>query len=130
VDFWLNTPEAAMTAYNDPYTLTATMSFEGLCSLRTPTFISLSVTANVPRFGLAQAVKAYDYTNQRFITVDGRVASTQPLALDINLTSLRSMIVNDDRHMMVQVSWSPINDEDPSQDGWPHQLDRCNWTVQ
>jgi hypothetical protein len=40
-----------------------------------------------------------------------------------------SQFVGSSGQMKLRVTWAPINDEDPTQDGWLHYVDVVRWFV-
>ncbi|HMS54636.1 MAG TPA: hypothetical protein PKA27_04480 [Fimbriimonadaceae bacterium] len=121
---------ATEALFPDPSTLQAQVELVGLSSVRQTNALSITWTSKVERPGLAEVLRGYDYTNARWQTVFGRVATQQFVENHVELSSLVPSLVSDDREVKAQIEWAPLNDEDPAQDGWLHVIDQFYWTVQ
>lgn len=120
----------AESYFPDPETLTATIEFSGLSSVRETQQLSLTLTSKVERPGIAEVFRHYNYSLDRWQVVFGRVATSQYVTSSVVLNGSVSEFVNANRQMRAQIEWSPLNDEDPAQDGWLHFIDQFFWTVQ
>lgn len=82
----------------------------------------------VDRGGLAQTIHLYNYSGARWQLFESSVASSQDRYLQVNVPA-PAQFVGPGQEIQYRVTWSPINDEDPSQDGWPHRLDVVRWHI-
>lgn len=114
---------------NDDVTLAATVEFDGVSAIKRLSSLKMSLESAADRFGLSQIVQARRFSDNSWQTIDSRVAPTADLNLDITLTVSPSDYVATDGTVRFRISWQPINDEDPAQDGWGHRVDKAGWTA-
>lgn len=86
-------------------------------------FLDLAVEFSIDRSGMVVQITAL-HMNGNYVPVDGRVAPTSNLALNI---PLGLNFVPADGVVRARVQFAPINDEDPSQDGWLARIERLRW---
>lgn len=115
--------------FNDIIGLRASVEVTGVAPNGTFNQLALSVTAGVERNGLAVTFYLYNYTTQRFQAIGGQAASPLVTQYQAAAPSPISSFVGPGRNLRGRVDWAPVNDEDPSQDGWLHSLDRVNWML-
>lgn len=120
-DYW--------SVFNDADSLGAAVGIESFTTNTAPTAILFTFEGSVARPGLAQVISMLDYDNGLYVVVQGQVATTSDSTVTTTVTSNPGRFVSDDRDMRVRISWNPINDEDPAQDGWLHNADFAEWTV-
>lgn len=116
--------------FNDSATLSASVVCFGYFPIRNPSRFTFAVEASIERAGLGVSVSMYNYQAQRFEVIGGGTAST----VDSTTTSTVSVnpgryINQTSRQVAAMLTWRPINDEAPSQDGWLHKIDYVNWHV-
>ncbi len=121
--------DSAYSAFNDVDTLGCTIVVRGPIG-PIPSTLHFGWTTRVGRPGLALQVAMYDFTSGGYRTVSGGVA---PIAFEtggadspLSAHRFRSPA----GIMESRFNWSPINDEDPSQDGWLHEIDLAAWSYQ
>lgn len=84
---------------------------------------------SVGRPGLSYAVKVYDGSTNSYVNAAGGVAPTTDTNVVISALGAAAKRWVEDGFAGVTITFSPINDEDPSQDGWPNQIDLACWEV-
>lgn len=67
--------------------------------------------------------------NQFQLRWQGAAHVVDNVNLTTNSTTPDRDINDADGQVKVRFHWQPINDEDPSQDGWLHRLDYVRWRV-
>lgn len=112
---------------SDPITLNGIVEMSTTAPASTPihTFTLRSATQ---RAGIAVGVKFYNFTTNAWQNVGGASAPTSMGDVTVNGTGNSSFINSTTRETRARVEFSPINDEDPSQDGWLHSIDMARWS--
>lgn len=118
-----------LQVFNDETSLIAQIQFYGLTSIMNPSSLTFRLEASVTRPGLAQTTFIFNFDTESFMVTDGRVASLNDVSVDSVLTDLAGAAVGSSGELASMVEWYPINDEDPSQDGWIHCVDQATWVV-
>ena len=114
--------------FNDGSTLVAVAEFSGPSPTTTPISVQLVCEYHVARGGLALAVDEYDYSISDWINLAGVEATTVDSIVDVTVTSNVGHFISGGP-LKARTLFSPVNDEDPSQDGWLHSVDAISWTV-
>lgn len=115
--------------FNDEASLGATVEvFSTVLAAPTRSY-RVSVDANVARNSLQQSIALFNYNTGSFQVVDGSVGTISDSLREVTITTNPGNYVSGSKQVKIRVSWSPINDEDPSQDGWLHALDLVSWQV-
>ncbi|HMS54731.1 MAG TPA: hypothetical protein PKA27_04970 [Fimbriimonadaceae bacterium] len=114
--------------FNDATNLQAEVEMSGTTSVSTPSGMRFEVEASVGRPGLAQEIYVYNFTSNAYQFMSGTTASSTDISAG-RLYVSGSQFINSGGLLKSKVRWSPINDEDPSQDGWLHSLDVARWNV-
>lgn len=117
------------TAFNDEFSLQCTIEATGTVTAPSVSELRLKLELSADRLGLAYAVRLRNYSLNTFSLVGGGSSSSADVTSEYVLTSSASNFVNTNGETKVQVNWSPINDEDPAQDGWLHNIDRIEWKI-
>ncbi len=115
--------------FNDENTLAATVRLDGTAPPIVPTELRFTLESSVARPGLSQLIRMRNYSSGGNPVVDGRVATLSDTSVTVVLNSSATSYVGPNRELEATVNWAPINDEDPSQDGWIHAIDLAKWTV-
>lgn len=114
----------------DPVSLQAEIEASTISPTQSPSSFSLQIATEVYRPGISQVVRHWNFSQNRFDVIDGRHA---PVGGEIGLTfdlSNRSLaLIGPNGDIRVNIGWSPINDEDPAQDGWLHCIDLLRWFI-
>lgn len=124
---FLTSDNNGLAIFNDPNTLAAGIEFMGVTSQVAPNSVTWSLEASVARPGLQQELAMKNQITGVYQVVGGSVATT--------FDSVSSVTVNGGTYVGVngeigsRVRWSPINDEDPSQDGWLHTVDQSAYAT-
>ena len=116
-------------AFNDVDTLGCTILVRSQIG-PIPSKLHFGWTTRVGRPGLALQVAMFDYIGGGYRMVWGGVAPTafETGGADSPLAAARFR--NGSGIMQSRFIWSPVNDEDPSQDGWLHEIDLAAWSYQ
>ena len=113
--------------FPDETTLIAEIEFYGTTNVIDLSDLSILIEASVARYGLAQSISMRDYQHSNWTEVDGRVAPTTDTTIEVTLTNAAHFFLGPNGALRARITWQPINDEDPSQDGWLHCVDRVRW---
>lgn len=114
---------------NNDVTLQGEITFFGSTQVAVPAIYTVRAETVATRPGLSQAISVHNYMTNAWVAVDGRVAPAVDTPVEITLTSNLNNYVSVDGDIAAQIVWSPINDEDPSQDGWLLSVDQFYWTI-
>lgn len=114
---------------SDDVTLQGSIQVDGTSPVSSVAELHFEIESQAGRPGLAMSVAMRNYVVGGFSEVGGGVAPISDTNLQIVLTSPSRFIQTTTRAMQSKVTWSPINDEDPSQDGWLLSLDLARWQV-
>ena len=112
---------------NDPDTLVARIKFDTVSPVANPSSFSFHFEGKVARPGLSQTITLRNYDLSQDVVVSGRVATQEDSTVDVELATALAEYVGNGGVISASVEWSPINDEDPSLDGWLHSVDRAYW---
>ncbi|HMS55828.1 MAG TPA: hypothetical protein PKA27_10540 [Fimbriimonadaceae bacterium] len=119
------------SAFNDEVNMECAVVALSVSPVTSPVEFTLGVEANAQRRGLAQSVSLFNYQTSQFVQIDGTAASTADQVRTSRVTTQPSRFINQlTRQVAVQIKWQPINDEDPSQDGWLHNVDQVYWSIE
>ncbi len=123
--------DSYLSLLNDDTTLGCVGLFSGTSPIQLAETITFTLETQATRPGLALLGSAYMCQPDSFFDVFGLVGPTTDTQ---NVRSFPAAMawrfVNPmTGEMRFRVSWVPINDEDPSQDGWVLLVDQFGWTV-
>lgn len=116
-------------AFNDEFSLQCAVEATGTTSTLNPSGLSFEIVSRAERLGLAYGVSMFNYDTNSFTFVGGSTATASDSTFTANLTTTAGAHVGPSGELRSEVSWAPINDEDPAQDGWVHHLNLVKWTV-
>lgn len=116
-----------VSLFPDSATAIAQVELFGVSRLQSPSSMTFTLEASAERLGLSQALEFYNYAAGKFDFVSGTVAPTTDTSVDVTLTTTAPNYVGPNLALRARVTWAPINDEDPAQDGWLHRLDLVDW---
>nr|HMS57145.1 hypothetical protein [Fimbriimonadaceae bacterium] len=119
-----------LDVFNDENNLMAEVEVIGFTKVLSPTQLEFDVESSVARPGLSVNYRLFDYDSGTFTVVGGATAALNDVAFTALITNNPGRFVSDLGELKGRVTWAPINDEDPSQDGWLHSLDLVGWTTQ
>lgn len=113
--------------FNDATNLQAEVEFVGSTTASGLTGMRFEVETNVARPGLAQEVYVYNFSSSTYQLMAGSSATGTDRSTGRMYLAGTQFI--DAGMLKSKVRWAPINDEDPSQDGWLHNVDVARWNV-
>lgn len=120
--------------FNDPFTLTAEISYTGNAGIGLLTSIStvtVDTEVSVDRGGLAfEATAANQDTTGTSLLGGGSAPISDTSYTFVKSGAAADLIVSSVGKYQVNLKFQPINDEDPATDGWLHNVDRLIVTVQ
>lgn len=125
----MSSDNVSLTAFDDDGTLETSILVESLAANTVATSFSVSVERSAGRPGLSEAIDVFNYVTDRFVNLSGGIAPTSDLTSTFQLQSGVSDYIAANRTVSLRVSWAPINDEDPSQDGWLNGIDAVSWEI-
>ena len=113
---------------NDAVTLEAALAVFGKSPYSQPSALTIETEMSVGRNGLACQITVFpQYGNPHFI------GFVPPVGTDAMLTFAvpepYRFVNTVFGFMSMEIRFGPINDEDPSQDGWLHDIDYVGWKV-
>ncbi len=115
------------SAFNDNTSLECEIEVEGQFTVSTANQLRFTVELSVARAGLAYLHQLYKFSTSSWVN---GVGATAPL-VDTTATTTRvsdALGFFDSNHKVkARIQFSPINDEDPSLDGWLHSIDFVEW---
>ena len=94
-----------------------------------PSSLTFHLETAVGRNGVSQQVDMFDFSDGVYVRCDGRIAPTSVSTVSVTKTTDANRIVGPENMLRGRLSWSPINDEDPFQDGWFHFIDVAKWVA-
>lgn len=118
------------TALSDATSLTAEAEATTSAPQFSQSVIQFTAETSVERQGIALGVRAFRFDSNQWVLVGGSTSSPTDTSITVSLPSPTNFIDPITRQMKARVRWSPINDEDPSQDGWLHSVDFVRWSVE
>lgn len=116
-------------AFNDEVSLACTVEATGTATAPSVSELRTTIESSAARFGLSVSVQLRNYTTNAFNQIGGSTESTTDTAREFVLTSNAANYVSANGEITLRATWRPINDEDPSQDGWLHTIDQIQWKV-
>lgn len=121
--------ENALQVFSDPANLSANVQFEGRTSVAVPAEYSIHVRSSVDRLGISETLYTYNFATDQWVAVFGRTSTVTTSAFSATLTSNLGDYRDGNGDVRARLAWSPINDEDPSVDGWLHKVDQFFWSI-
>lgn len=120
--------DAYVALFNSPDTLGCQVTVSGFAATSSASNIRLDYESSATRPGLAQQVHMYNFFGQRFQSLEGSTAPTSDRFITLTVPT-PTQFVGPGNELRYRITWSPINDEDPSVDGWLHLIDLVRWFV-
>lgn len=118
----------SLTLFPDEVSLLARVEITSQATAITnPTELKLTIEHSAARPGLAIQIGLKNKNTNAFVQVLGGVEATADVTEDF-VTNNAAYLQNNGT-VVVSASWSPINDEDPAQDGWPHMIDLVSFRI-
>ncbi len=124
-----NLDDQYLSVFNDPTNLTAQVVLEGTSQTISPSFYQVMVEGLVARPGLSQTLEGFNFTTGTYQVLTGETASAALKATTVVRKVGASDFTNASGDVRSRITWMPINDEDPSQDGWLHNIDVFRWRL-
>lgn len=116
--------------FNDATTLAGEILLTGFAPLAAPSSLRFDAETVVARPGLAQTISFQNFLTSAIQVVGGSTASTSDVLSQVVITSNPARFIQSTtKRMEAYLSWAPINDEDPSQDGWLQSTDWIQWRI-
>lgn len=82
----------------------------------------------VERAGLVESVYRRNYNTGTWSFIHGASSKRQDQVYEILDTEDTATYFGNGR-MGLMMFWTPVNDEEPAQDGWLHRIDQIRWTL-
>lgn len=125
----LNSDNNRLVIFPDDVTQTSQIEISGTAPFSNPTSLRFAFESSVGRTGLGQSIRLRNFGTNSFTLIDGRIATTTDSLVDTVVSTNAPNFIGPAGLMVAQITWQPINDEDPAQDGWAHNIDRAAWTL-
>ncbi len=124
----LSSDDNRLLMVNDPSTLAVTLELASLpTSVASPHDLVVRVEQFAERGGLSLQASFKNRTTGNFDFISGIVCPTTDSTMV--LSTLNQAYLLADGTVLARLRWQPINDEDPSQDGWGHLVDFVSFRV-
>lgn len=116
---------------NDETSLVAELSFDTVTPRLNPTTSAvLRVETAASRPGLIETLLIRNHATGQFVPVRGRTAPITDTAIQVSFTDpQRNVYISANGLMETRIRWVPVNDEEPTQDGWTHAVDLHRWQI-
>ncbi len=115
------------SAFNDATSLACQIELLGQFTASTAEQLRIGFELSVARAGLSYEIDLYNYSSSSWVFGDGGSATLVDQADRFVKLSDATEFFNGSHQVKARVSWQPINDEDPSSDGWLHNIDHFYW---
>lgn len=124
-----NSDNNRLSLFNSPSTLLARVEISGTTTAPNPTHYGFGWETSVARIGLVETLEIRNFGANTWTFMSGSVASTTDMRRDLSITTNVGNYVSAAGVVRCRLRWEPVNDEDPTQDGWLHMVDHVEWTV-
>lgn len=125
----LASDDTYVAVFNDPTTLAAKVQVTATAPVASANRVEVSVESSVDRPGLSLGVFLYNFASGSPVFLAGTTATTTDSVISAGRDN-PAEFMPPGIDMRVQLTWAPINDEDPSQDGWLHKIDNVQVFLQ
>ena len=115
--------------FDDSGSLVGQIEFSSFAPSATPASLKFVLEASAARPGLSMTTELLSRLTNDYDHAVGVEASTTDTVV-YNEAPIPANFVNSGNFIAARVTWAPINDEDPSQDGWLLCVDLAKWIVQ
>jgi hypothetical protein len=119
----------AAQIFNDEASLRAVVELAGPAPAATFSKLWFLTESSVERRGVSLGVELFDFTANNYVNVGGQVADTEDRLFLAGVATNALRFKGPGGQVMARLTWGPINDEDPSQDGWLHNIDVARWEI-
>lgn len=116
---------SSLEVFNDATTLVASVQLDATLPGIPTSQVTLALEHSAARPGLQIQVQMRR-ANGSYQFAAGATEQTSLSTLYVTRTAVADW-VGGAGEVGARISWSPINDEDPSQDGWLHSIDAVSW---
>ncbi len=113
----------------DDVTLVTRVQMLATSPVAVPSEFRFLVESLSTRPGLARSIRLKNMISQVFDQMDGRVAPVVEDTCEIVLAGSAPNYIGPSQEMQAEITWAPVNDEDPSQDGWITGIDVAKWQI-
>lgn len=114
--------------FESPETLLGRLVLESPAPITSPASFRIQFEYRVSRPGLTASLELYTNVGAHYVSVMGESASQSDQIRELTLSSNLGQYVVDGM-LRARLTFMPINDEDPAQDGWLHHIDRFAWLI-
>lgn len=125
----INTDGQAIRFLNNTDTLGGAIELTGTSTVSNPSAIWFHAVTAAGRPGLVAEYSLFDYAASVWRSVSGGLAPTTfantTSAVIFNPSRFRSVL----GELKASIHWTPLNDEDPAQDGWLLEVDSARWEL-
>lgn len=101
----------------------------GTAFMQNPQAVIVNVETSGGRPGLLQEIRQFRYSTNSYVAIQGGTCPIVDTPLTINLLTNAANYIGPSKAIKTKLLWQPINDEDPSQDGWPLNMDVVTWST-
>lgn len=115
--------------FNDELSLAATVEFYGHTTVSTVARYRLGWESHTTRPGLGETAEGFRYSSSSWVLFGGRTATPNDSVAEFSAPSGPANFVSALGDVAMRITWQPINDEDPAQDGWLQAVDTVTWLV-
>lgn len=115
--------------FNDADSLQATLELSGKSAVKRLSSIRVRVEASVARPGVSQTLSAFRYSDSSWQVIGGVTAAVTDSVNESTISTNTMNYTDGLGNLKVRLAFAPINDEDPAQDGWLHEVDQLVWTA-
>ncbi|HMS54648.1 MAG TPA: hypothetical protein PKA27_04545 [Fimbriimonadaceae bacterium] len=123
--------DARVSAFSSPETLGTIVEFSTDLPQANLSRLDFTQESKVDRPGLGRSVSLFNVVSTSWNVVSGGTASLTDVTTTASITSDTGRYIDSaTRQTRARLAWAPINDEDPSQDGWLHAIDFVIWSVE
>lgn len=109
--------------------LACEIEFYGTVLIQNPSSLVINFETSGGRPGLLQSAKEFRYSTNAFVSIQGGTCPTADVLNSVTISSSAANYVGPAKAVKMRLLWQPINDEDPSQDGWPLNVDLVTWST-
>lgn len=118
------------SAFADEFSLVCTMQATATMPNRNPGTVVVRTETSVLRLGIQEQLELFNNNTNLWQNVNGRVATATDSTVTVTRTVNANHYVNSGSGAIsARITFAPINDEDPAQDGYEHLLDAITFSA-
>lgn len=129
LDSLLSSDNERLCLFPDGDSQVGQVEFTGTTDKLDPSEVSFTLEYSVFRPGLSYSLDLYNDDSSHWTSFSGGIAATVDSEVIVVATLNAGAYVSPSGGLRSRVTWQPINDEDPSQDGWLQCVDFAQWSV-